>query len=114
MNTRVGMVYGVVPSRNNVWSVWRPLGCAVVAYTRLRGVVGVISWSHESLEDLEARGVIRGLRGVISWSLHPEPMQCPRWTVLGALESVGPAGAAHQISAAKKTPVEQELNVEHP
>ena len=53
MNTRVGMVYGVVPSRNNVWSVWRPVGCAVVAYTRLRGVVGVISWSHESLEDLE-------------------------------------------------------------
>ena len=24
----------------------------------------------------------------ISFVVHPEPMQCPRWTVLGALESV--------------------------
>ena len=34
-------------------------------------------------------------------------------TVFGALESLGPAGAAHQISVAKTLPVEQELTAEH-
>ena len=51
--------------------------------------------------------------GHIRFVVHPEPMQCPRWTVLGALESLGPAGAAHPISVAKTLPVEQELTAEH-
>ena len=33
------MVYGVVPSPNNVWSVRSPVGCGMVAYLGLTGVV---------------------------------------------------------------------------
>ena len=101
---RLATMYGVCGDR------W---GARWLRILDLRGVVTVV-WVQDHLDLWGGRDQPAGRQtGHISFVVHPEPMQCPRWTVLGALESVGPAGAAHPISAAKTSPVEQELTAEH-